>query len=70
MEEIDAQKKANLLKIFKAVMLLNEAYVRNITLYKFNQLMNEDTVIDELMRLIKLHKKYSGTTDEHVKYAL
>ena len=63
MEEIDAQKKTVLLKIFKAVMLLTAPYVKNLSLYQFKGLMNDDTVIVELMRLLKMYKKYKGSTD-------
>ena len=70
MDEIGAQKKAILMKIFKAVMLMNEPYVKNLTLVQFNLLMQDDTVITELIRLIKLYRKYKGSNDQHVKFAL
>ena len=70
MDVIDAQKKEVLLKIFKAVMLLSEPYVRNLTLYQFNLLMQNEVVIGELIRLIKLYRKFQGSPDEHVKFAL
>ena len=51
-------------------MLLSEPYVRNLSLYQFNLLMQNDIVIGELIRLIKLYRKFEGSTDQHVKFAL
>ena len=59
-----------LLKIFKAVMLLSIPYVTNISLVQFDQLMKDNTVTTELIRLIGMYKSLKGTTKSHLKFAL
>jgi hypothetical protein len=47
--------KVNMMKTFKAVMLMNEGYVNKITPYSFQMLMQDEKVINELAILVALY---------------